>query len=109
MQNLKNKLSIFIRKKLNYDFDNILEHSEIFEKKGLYKYYFIIRNLPLVIAKYSNVLLMIFIFFIDPSNLFKFSWRGFLPTKNMRDKYKKTFLDIYQPKITKNFKFRYSI
>ena len=103
MRKLRNKLNLYIRKKLNYDSNNVLEHNEILERKGLYKYYFIIRNLPLVIAKFSNVLVMIFIFFINPSNLFKFSWRGSLPTPKMRDKYKKTFLEIYQPTITKNF------
>ena len=76
---------------------------EYIKNKGLYEIWFVLRNLPLVIAKYLNVIIMIFVFFISPSNLYRFSWRGFLPKPKMRDKSKNLLEDLYQPSISKNF------
>ena len=80
-----------------------LYFKDFIRRKGLYKIWFIFRNLPLVIAKYFNVLIMIIVFLISPSNLYRFSWRKWLPKPSVRDKSKSSLIDIYEPSITKNF------
>ena len=42
-------------------------------------------------------------FFVNPSKLYKFSWRGWLPNPKMRDKNKLSLEKIYEPSISKNF------
>lgn len=78
-------------------------YKEFINKKGLTKYWFILRNFHIVIAKYSNVLLMILVFFVNPSKLYKYSWRGWFPTPKMRNKNKDSLEKIYEPSISKNF------
>ena len=75
------------------------------KRHDLFKYWFFIRNLFLITAKYLNVISMIFVFFINPLKLYKFSWRNCLPSSNKRDEYKDNLLDLYRPKVSTNFKY----
>ena len=75
------------------------------KRHNLFRYWFFIRNLFLITAKYLNVISMIFVFFINPLKLYKFSWRNCLPSSNKRDEYKDNLLDLYRPKVSTNFKY----
>ena len=75
------------------------------KKHNLFFYWFFIRNIFSITAKYINVICMIFVFFINPLKLYKLSWRCCLPSSKKRDKYKDNLLDLYRPKISTNFQY----
>ena len=81
------------------------EFHSFLKKNDLFKYWFLIRNIFLITAKYCNVVLMAVVFFINPSKLYKLSWRGSLPSPKNRDKYNDNLIDLLQPKISKNFEY----
>jgi len=60
-------------------------------------------RMPWTRRKYFNVVWMMIIFFLDSSKLYKYSVRSCLPSEDMKDEYKDSLLEIYQPKVESNF------
>ena len=79
-----------------------IKYHDFLLERSLMEYWMFFRNFHLVIPKYLNVLLMIFIFFTSPKNLFKYSWRKSLPTEKMRDSHEDNLFDLYKPEVFTN-------
>ena len=76
------------------------------KKREIFFYWFLVRNIFLITAKYLNVVNMIIVFFIKPSQLYKLSWRRCLPSPRGKDKYKENLIDLYKFNISTNFKYK---
>jgi len=61
-----------------------------------------------ICSKYLNVVWMIIVFLIKPTELYKYSWRECLPSESMRDNDKDTIFEIYQPKVESSFEIEKS-
>ena len=69
------------------------------------KLYIYFREMPLRVNKTINAIQMLIIFLINPSKLYKYSWRNCLPSWEMRDIQGSDFFSMYKPNADYNFKY----
>ena len=72
------------------------------------KYFYLYKLKIIVIMKFFNIIIMMFIFLINSKIMYKFSWRDALPSKDGKDNNieDSNIKDLYHLKIATNFKYK---